>query len=358
MMYELLKHFPRDSFILVSRIINPSQAQDDRILDAPMIQIDPIGSRVQPMSFRLLLLPFVALELVRQIRRFGKQPRNVFAVFPTLDFLLLSAFISRLFGIPLFVYLHDCIFETAVSLPQKVIHSMAERLTFRTAVKIYAISDLMKNYYLRRGFSLDVLPHGVDMSLVRSSVHPQNCTKPTVGFAGQVYETNDKGIMDLIEAKRLSGGMIRIQFAMGDVAYLRKLGALESIDAIHCFDSHIGVLNFLSDCDVLFLPMNHESVFWRDLQTIFPTKVTDYWLAQRPILVYGPECFAFVRQARDDGYAKVVMERAPEKILGGIREILDSPILADSLVKASRAKIRAHDSTIVAQKLIKDLGIE
>jgi hypothetical protein len=103
--------------------------------------------------------------------------------------------------------------------------------------------------------------------------------------------------------------------------------------------------------------MSFESPFEKDLLTIFPTKVIDYWLAQRPIIVYGPRKYAFVTLADESGYAKIVTDRGPENIVNAIREICSSPGRRKSLVAASRKMVLVHDSTKIADKLKADLGI-
>jgi hypothetical protein len=104
--------------------------------------------------------------------------------------------------------------------------------------------------------------------------------------------------------------------------------------------------------------MNFESIFSKDLRTIFPTKVTDYWLAQRPMLVYGPREYAFVVKAVEDGYAVAVSEKGPERLAKAVSEIMGAPELRNDLVSKSRHMIETHNSVRIARRLMADLGID
>jgi hypothetical protein len=129
------------------------------------------------------------------------------------------------------------------------------------------------------------------------------------------------------------------------------------MDSISTLGTREEVLDMLTGCDVLFIPMSFESKLKKDLLTIFPTKITDYWLAQRPILVYGPREYAFVNKAEADGYAKVVPEGGPDGILKAIKQMAASEPLRRSLVEASLEMVRRHDSAVISRRLMADLGI-
>ena len=103
--------------------------------------------------------------------------------------------------------------------------------------------------------------------------------------------------------------------------------------------------------------MSFESKVKKDLLTIFPTKVTDYWLAQRPIIVYGPDEYAFVTKAARDGYAIAVTERGPDAILSVLEGFRNSPAQARTLVRAAKEMARLHDGKTVAKRLMDDLGV-
>ena len=358
-MYELLRRFPKDSAVLFTRAQPKEISRDDRVLDVPTFAVGGIGSMVYATAFRLVLLPFLVLSILMRLRTLDRKPRNVLAVHPDLDFLLASIFVSRMLDVPIFVYLHDCIVETATQVFDKTPARIAQKLVFSRAAKVYSMSVPMERYYSERGLRTEALPHGVDPTLLRRPGLAPCSDRPKVGFAGAVYETNKSALADLVEAKKVSGGRFELLLATSrqSVPVLERIGLSESVDRVTTLPTHGEVLDFLSSCDVLFVPMSFESPNYNDLLTIFPTKVTDYWLAQKPILVYGPKEYAFVPLAEKDGYARVVTERGGAALAKAIDEICKSPELRASLVSASREMIGKHDGDALARRLMADLGI-
>jgi glycosyltransferase involved in cell wall biosynthesis len=360
-MYELLRHFPSDSLVLLRAAAKPDSSRDDRRIDIRTLTFKSLLWSEHLQIPRVLLIPFTIFRAATNFKRAGTWPRNILAVFPTLEFLLVSHFLSKFWSVPLYVYLHDCIVETARGHPRKELAKMAEIWTFRNATKVYAMSSAMKGFYERKGLGskIGLLPHGVDSKLLRKFEN-RPCRNPVrVGFAGMVYQTNDSAFKDLVEAKGISNGRLEIHLATSrdSRAWLERIGVADSIDSISTIETHEKLIDFLSSCDVLFLPLNFESIYYYDLLTIFPTKVTDYWLAQRPILVYGPREYAFVAEASDCGYAKVIHRRGGKSILEAVEEICVSPSMREALVKSSRRMIDLHDSKMLVKTLSMDLGI-
>ena len=354
-MFELLRHFPLDSAVLVTLGDNPSTSRDDRQLRLRTIK--PATNFAG--AFRLFLVPLTAFLILHRLRSMKVKINNILGIFPSLDFLLVSVLLSKLLRVKLFVYLHDCIEETATLPIEKQISRIAEYLTFKCSAKVYSISDCMKEYYKSKGFRTETLPHGIDSSSIRCPSIRYRSARPKVGFAGMIYATNEDAIKELVAAKNLLKGGFELHFAttLWSIGRLKDMGVSHEIETAHTYGSRDEVLDLLADCDILFLPMSFSSKHRKDLVSIFPTKVTDYWLAQRPIIVYGSSDYAFTRKASEDGYAKVITQRGPEHIARAIEELRSSSILQDSLVRASQRMILKHESKTIARKLMDDLGI-
>lgn len=356
-MYECLRHFPSGSFVLVTADM-PGASKDTRVLDAKTLLL-PEDIRIRPLRFiwpPLVLAKRILLTLMF-LKNQSVRPRNILAVYPSLDFIMMSLVLSKLLNLPLFVYFHDCLVET-MNPDNRFFGRFVERAVFRGAKKVYALSEPMRAFYAGKGYSMDVLPHGLDPRLVRSPSSANRSGTFSIGFAGAVYETNDKGILDLLSAKKLilDKPTIRIATAKVSMDRLSSLGAVKDVDVMTTPRTHDELLDFLAGCDVLFLPMNFESIYHDDLMTIFPTKVTDYWLAQRPVLAYGPDEYAFIRYASEQGFALTVTKEGPENIVRALEELRASPALASSLTASSKKMISIHDGAEVSRKLWADLN--
>jgi len=358
-MYELLRHFPSGSFILVTRRKAPGVSRDNRSLNVSTIEMGSSIVTESAGALRVLLAPFTVFWIARALRKSKQPAEKLLAVFPSLDFLILSLLLSRLLRVPVYVYLHDCIVESTVVPIIKSISRVVERIVFEQAARVYSMSDLMNTYYKKKGFQTVTLPHGVDATLERHQPDHVPADVVRIGFAGMIYETNVAALADLIAAKRLSRRRIELNIATtaSSIKYLRDLGLLKEIDSIRTFEKREEVLSLLAMCDLLFAPMSFESRYYKDLVSIFPTKVTEYWLVHRPILVYGPREYAYVDRAREDGYAVVVSERGAAPLLAAIDEICASADLRSSLVEASHRMVVEHESGRIADFLMRELEI-
>lgn len=356
-MYELLRHFPEGSVVLVTKHQTGRTSADDRVLHVPTVRVARLGASVYPTLFQLLLMPLTFLEMLRAAR--GARPTVVLAVFPSLDFLVCSLAIGGVMGAPVHVYLHDCIVETAGNRAERSLSRMAERWAFSRAKRVYSMSEPMKAFYAAKGLDTEVLPHGIDAGQERPPRAAGTSGPLRVGFSGGIYENNLQALSDLIEAKRLSGGAFEVHVTCPSQSLdlLRARGLLEGLDSARTLPTRGGVLDFLAGCDLLFVPMSFESKVRDDLLTVFPTKVTDYWLAGRPILVYGPREYAFVPMAERDGYAATVSERSPARLAEAVLSVARSPKAAGELAAASREMVRRHDGAAVARRLMGELGL-
>mgnify|MGYP002388109460 CR=1 FL=1 len=359
-MYELLRHFPHGSVVLVSKVQSARHSEDDRRLDVEHHQVGRLSSLAYHSLFQLVTMPLTLLSTMSIVHRMKEKPSSVLAVFPSLDFLAVSLVVCRLIRVPVFVYLHDCVLETAANPAERALARVVERWSFSHAKKVYSMSEPMRDYLRKRSMETEVLPHGVDVSLMREPMRSSDPTKVKLGFAGMVYETNLGAMRDFVEAKRRSGGKIElhVRCPRQSLDLMRTAGVLDMFDSAATLAGREEVLDFLAGCDVLVVPMSFESKVKKDLLTIFPTKVTDYWLAQRPIIVYGPDEYAFVTKAARDGYAVAVTERGPAAILSALEGLSSSSDVSTRLVRSARDKAEEHDSRAVAKRLMDDLGVK
>lgn len=360
-MHEILREIPLDSYVIVTKVEDASASRDDRSLDAVVVEIHLPRALDFFVGFRFLVICPLLIRLAKKIQKKTGRDLQLLAVFPSLDFLLSSMIASRILNARVFTYLHDCITETSIHGLDPLPARIAERLVFRISAEVFALSEAMRLYYSRKHLTVtSVLPHPVDASLLVHAPAHNIRDKPIVGFAGMLYQTNDTAFNDLLLAKDKSndGFEIRVATSKETIAYLNRTGKSAMINQLVTLDTHAELIEFLSECDMLFLPLNFESILEKDLLTIFPTKVTDYWLAQRPIIVYGPEKYSFVREAKAEGYGYIVSNRDVDGILRGISDLNNSSDLRSSLVLESLRLVKEHDGKEISHRLAESLGLQ
>ncbi len=355
-MYELLRRFPKGSVVLVGKHPVRGTSSDDRVLDVPKHEIARAGANVYPTLFQLLILPLTFIELVRVAARV--RPSSILAVFPSLDMLACSHVLAALLRVPIRTYLHDCIVETAANPAERVLARRVERWTFERSETVYSMSGPMMQYYSERGRASEVLPHGLDPSLAMSPKPSPRTGAVRVGFSGAIYEYNLQAIRDRVDASGPGSARVELHITCPaqSASLLRSAGLAERIASVRTLPTRRDVVEFLSSCDVLFIPMSFESKVRGDLLTIFPTKITDYWLAGRPIVVYGPEEYRFVPLAEAEGYALCVKERDAGALVSAIERAASVPEVRDALVQASARMVERHDADGIARRLMADLA--
>ena len=138
------------------------------------------------------------------------------------------------------------------------------------------MSELMERYYKDKGIRTEALPHCMDASKVGRPNDRADSTCRRIGFADEVYQANDSAIADLAKTREILQHKVESYFALGlrSRKSLGRLGVLDLIDPVSTYGTYDELLDFLSTCDLLFVPMNFESVFSKDLKTIFSTEVT------------------------------------------------------------------------------------
>jgi hypothetical protein len=105
---------------------------------------------------------------------------------------------------------------------------------------------------------------------------------------------------------------------------------------------------FREEVDVLFVPMSFEPEDQVNMQSGFPSKLSDCTAVGLPLLIYGPEYCSVVRWARENpGVAEVVVQPTMENLASAVQKLAASPELRRQLGTMALAvgeKLFAHHS--------------
>jgi glycosyltransferase involved in cell wall biosynthesis len=99
------------------------------------------------------------------------------------------------------------------------------------------------------------------------------------------------------------------------------------------------------------MPLAFASTNPSEIQTVFPTKLLEYFVSGRPILVHAPTDSWAARSARELGWGYVVDEPDPLLLAKGIDELLDAPELCARIVACAKREARARAASAVAPAL-------
>jgi hypothetical protein len=104
----------------------------------------------------------------------------------------------------------------------------------------------------------------------------------------------------------------------------------------------------LSRADALLVIMGFDEQARLIESTSFKSKIVDYLLAERPLIVWGPPYSTAVRHARAEGFGLVVDSPDPLAVLAALQRLSADPALGQCLVDAGRRfRERCLDASVV-----------
>ena len=94
------------------------------------------------------------------------------------------------------------------------------------------------------------------------------------------------------------------------------------------------------EVDVLVAPLSHKNGSPDEVRTVFSTKLLEYLIAGRPIVVFAPPDSYHATSAQKVGWGYVVIEDSPPALADAIQQVATNTALAAGLVQ--RALREAH----------------
>jgi glycosyltransferase involved in cell wall biosynthesis len=121
------------------------------------------------------------------------------------------------------------------------------------------------------------------------------------------------------------------------------------------FGSREDVMAAQAEADVMVLPLAFQSSNPVEIETVFPTKLLEYFVSGRPILVHAPERSWASRDARANGWGDVVDVPDAAAVARAIDRLLADAKHAEALVAAARREARRRAAPEVVSLLRAEL---
>ena len=114
--------------------------------------------------------------------------------------------------------------------------------------------------------------------------------KPTVLFVGGVQQDmNLDSLKTLASASELLPSEYELLYCTStDLATLNRLGIQSSRLRVK-YVSRAEVQRLQSEAHVLVAPLSHKNCSMDEVRTVFSTKILEYLVSGRPIIVFAPE---------------------------------------------------------------------
>ena len=313
------------------------------------------------MYDRLLALAcqrkFIYYFIKLQVRRF--QPDVIMSASPGVGFFVSAFRVAQDLGIPFYAHMHDLWqenYKPGDFLKRRELADRWERSVLTRARRVLCMTVAQQDFYSRKyGICTDMLPHTIppeELAAAPRQIHDPARTRRTVLFVGALSrEMNADALRVVARAADLLPANSDLLFCTN--ATLNDL----SREGIRCerlrvlWTSREEVRKLERASEVLIAPLSHKNCSADEVRTVFSTKLLEYLISGRPIVVFAPsDCF-HARSARDGNWGYVVDRDDPEALADGIIKVMEDRELAASLVAGALEEGRRRDARVHATRL-------
>jgi glycosyltransferase involved in cell wall biosynthesis len=103
----------------------------------------------------------------------------------------------------------------------------------------------------------------------------------------------------------------------------------------------------------LIAPLSHNNCSVDEVRTVFSTKLLEYFVSGRPIIVFAPQDSYHAVSAAKNGWGYVVTENSPSALATAIEKVITDSDLAARLVHGALKEARSRRSEYHANRLRK-----
>jgi hypothetical protein len=213
--------------------------------------------------------------------------------------------------------------------------------------------NMVDSYGGQFGLPCVIVRHALDAATIGTDqdAGTQPETRPLrIGFAGTLYEPSQ--LDALVAALNL------VDWKLGErPVSLRIIGNRYRFNGL-TQPARVELLGWrgteetraqLAECEVTYLPIPFTAHFREFAKFSFPTKLSTYLAAGRPVLVHGPEYSESTGFCRAQGFGVACTSEGPEALLAALRSLCD-PAASDGYAGAVRATLERHFSRPVMRR--------
>jgi glycosyltransferase involved in cell wall biosynthesis len=361
------------SAILLANLLSDYKGNVNSVAGYDHVKSDP--EFLPPCSTRYLALPrilpwvyqglrrrfpiMLCRSIQRSIRRIlaGLGTHVVLGVFPYDVYLVATFLAARELHLPFYAYMHDLWME---NIPEGTAASRFaeewEPAILRESTRVLCMTEAMQKHYEKKyALQTDLLPHSIPeqvLSRAPAEMRPPRMSKPTVLFVGNLSSQMNLDALKVLASasELLPQGYELLYCTPSDLATLNRLD-IRSSHLQAKFVSRAEIERLQSEAHVLVAPLSHKNCSVSEVRTVFSTKLLEYLVAGRPIVVFAPEGSYHADSARKNGWGYVVTEDSPAALAAAIERVITDENLAAGLVRGALQEARSRNATRHAERL-------
>lgn len=358
---NLWSAWPAEDLVVVSRKLEDFRTDPGLSLPGVAVRwIDPWPLRGPRAAAHLD--PLAAGAVTRALLAAAEEchPRAIWANWPSTSFVLGAWRAARRLRVPFLVHLHDT-WREAFRGRRRYVEQLAaflfETRALRDADRVFTLTEDARDYYrTTRGIDSYMLAHAVPDRDIADGPNPSlGVNTPAVlHYAGSIYPVmNQDAVVNLVRALEFCTRPVVLEcFTPNSESSLTAAGICGPRVRVR-FGSKAEVMAAQRNSDVVVLPLAFQSTNPVEIRTVFPTKLLEYFVCGRPILVHAPADSWSGRNARENGWGAVADSAEPKALARAIDSLLDDMEARKALVAAAKtaARKRAASAVIAGLRL-------
>jgi glycosyltransferase involved in cell wall biosynthesis len=281
----------------------------------------------------------IQASIYRTLKEFGSTV--VLGSYPYAVNVVAAFLAARRLRVPFYTYMHDLWIENVPSGTASARFAEKwEPVLLQQSTRVLCITEAMQKHYEDKyNIRTELLPHSIpeeDCSNAPAEMLPPGPRSPTVVFVGGVSSSmNLDALKVLAHASELLPPDYELLFCTSmDSASLSRLG-IRSPRLKVKYLSRSEVRRLQSEAHVLVVPLSHKNCSIHEVRTVFSTKLLEYLISGRPIIVFAPEDSYHALSASAHGWGYVVTEDSPAALAAAITKVISDENLATRLVTAA-----------------------
>jgi glycosyltransferase involved in cell wall biosynthesis len=303
------------------------------------------------------LLRYFHWYIVRNVKKAIKEykPDMVYSNCPNIDYFICGYKAAKALNIPLMVHMHDLWEENAK--PETYLLKMAEKwesIILKDASIVLCMTEVQQQHYWNKyGIKTELIPHCIkDSDLENLDLTYRRTQKRNIIFTGAISPVmNMDAMIQFAKASHILNNNLKVNICTGSsVESVFTLGFNRDNTDVQWLTRN-EVKDLQNNSAILFAPLSFKNGGMEEVKTVFSTKLLEYLLSGRPILIFAPPFSHHAISAKQNGWAYVVDEDDPGKIVKAVERLLEDESLCRSIVIKAFEEAQRRKSSIYAEKL-------
>ncbi len=294
-------------------------------------------------------------SIYRALKRLGSDV--VMATFPYDIYLVATYLAARRLAIPLYVHMHDLWMENQPEgTAETRFAEQWEPIILKRATRVLCMTEAMQEHYQKKyNLPTALLPHSISEKDFLAAP-PRLCApqpRPTVLFVGAVSDAMNLDALRVVAAaSELLPKEYELLFCThSDVATLKQHFGIVSSRLRTQYVSRAEAQRFQAQAHVLIAPLSHNNCAVDEVRTVFSTKLLEYLVSGRPIVVFAPPDSYHAESAQKNGWGHVVTKNSPEALAEAIVKVATDQSLATELVAGALQEAQRRRAEVHAKRL-------